>query len=231
MSPVQSTDPDGLRQSFRDQRVFHWNQDDIPGIFGCEGARCECQSFLERLTSHETSRESYAVRARQMQARDNSRRKLLQKYRSYVCAQASCTMRGKPDISVTLLPCIQLQYTDHALADLACQRLIGATVPVFEDPRRIFILKHATPATGFTLPWQLVAAQARGPMYLTGSSASVSPECKFKGKTNSAATSGMVLESLEMRCMASNVESSVCVSRPIVEQVHRIAARNRRHCA
>jgi hypothetical protein len=38
------------------------------------------------------------------------------------------------------------------------------------------------PATGFTLPWQLVAAHEPGPMYLTGSGVSAEEEAEVEQK-------------------------------------------------
>ena len=43
------------------------------------------------------------------------------------------------------------------------------------------------PATGFTLPWQLVAAQDPGPIYFPGSGVSVDAECAGSKQRHNAA--------------------------------------------
>src|SRR3974390_3313725 len=82
------------------------------------------------------------------------------------------------------------------------------------------------PATGLTLPWQLVAAHEPGPMYLIGSGVSVAADvCGRVAKINTARSKAEeAKEELYRFVMRQDAESSDCLYRPIARQVNQKAA-------
>jgi len=76
--------------------------------------------------------------------------------------------------------------------------------------------KMRLPTTGFTLPWQLVAAQEPGPIYLAGSAVSVEAECTGSKQRHNAAKLRAVraMPGLRRSPIAGYAKSSVALYLP-----------------